>query len=105
MPDAHEAYLRLVDVDQAQDWDSRGRFFAAAAEAMRWILVEGARRKHRFRHGGGRSRLDLDRLNVVGEETPEDLLALDDVLTALSAEEPIVAEVVKLRYFAGVTVQ
>ena len=101
----HEAYLRLVDVEKAQQWDSRGHFFAAAAEAMRRILVENARRKQRIRHGGGRTRLDLDRLNVVGDEKPEDLLALDDALTELSAEEPTVAEVVKLRYFAGLTIQ
>lgn len=101
----HEAYLRLVDVEKARQWDSRGHFFAAAAEAMRRILVENARRKLRIRHGGGRKRRDLDQLTAVGESTPDELLALDRALTDLSAEEPVVAQLVELRYFAGLTIQ
>jgi RNA polymerase sigma factor (TIGR02999 family) len=100
----HEAYLRLVDDAQAQHWNSRGHFFAAAAEAMRRILIEKARRKRRLRHGGGRQRLDLDQLDVM-EESPEGLLALDEALEQLAREEPTVAEVVKLRYFAGLTIE
>jgi RNA polymerase sigma factor (TIGR02999 family) len=100
----HEAYLRLVDDSQAQHWNSRGHFFAAAAEAMRRILVEKARRKQRLRHGGGRQRLDLDNLEVM-EETGEDLLALDEALERLAREEPAAADVVKLRYFAGLTIE
>ncbi|HJZ93663.1 MAG TPA: ECF-type sigma factor [Gemmataceae bacterium] len=106
----HEAYLRLVgDVahvaHQPKDWNGRGHFFAAAAEAMRRILVESARRKGRARHGGDRRRVDLDQLSVAGEEPAEDLLALDDALHRLEAEEPAVAAVVKLRYFAGLTAE
>jgi RNA polymerase sigma factor (TIGR02999 family) len=100
----HEAYVRLVDVDKAQHWNSRGHFFAAAAEAMRRILVENARRKHRLRHGGGRQRLDLDPLNLLDEGASEDLLALDQALERLAAEEPAAAKVVQLRYFAGLTI-
>jgi RNA polymerase sigma factor (TIGR02999 family) len=100
----HEAYLRLVDDAQAQHWNSRGHFFAAAAEAMRRILVEKARRKQRHRHGGGRQRLDLDKVEVM-EEAAEGLLALDEALEQLAQEEPAVAEVVKLRYFAGLTIE
>lgn len=101
----HEAYLRLVDLKIAQRWDSRGHFFAAAAEAMRRILVENARHKQRIRHGGGRRRLDLDELRVA-EETPADaILTVDEALAKLDAEEPVVAEVVKLRYFAGLTLE
>jgi RNA polymerase sigma factor (TIGR02999 family) len=105
----HEAYLRLVG-DQCPGssplhWYSRGHFFAAAAEAMRRILIEKARRKQRRRHGGGRQRLDLDKLEVEVEETADILLALDEALERLSREEPTVAEVVKLRYFAGLTIE
>ena len=99
----HDAYLRLVDVDEAQKWNGRGHFFAAAAEAMRRILVENARRKRRVRHGGGRKRLTLADLDLVVEPPDEDLLALDEVLGRLDAEHPEVAAVVKLRYFAGMT--
>src|SRR5271166_6072764 len=82
----HEAYLRLVDVDQAQHWDSRGHFFAAAAEAMRRILVEAARRKRRSKHGGDRQRIDLDEaLSVVGPQ--EDLVALDSALDRLAQQQ------------------
>jgi RNA polymerase sigma factor (TIGR02999 family) len=99
----HEAYLRLVDTAQAQHWNSRGHFFAAAAEAMRRILVDNARRKHRGKHGGGRARVDLDGLEVAAPERRDDLLALDEALSQLAATEPQAAELVKLRYFAGFT--
>jgi RNA polymerase sigma factor (TIGR02999 family) len=101
----HEAYLRLVGEEEGQHWNSRGHFFAAAAEAMRRILVEKARRKQRLRHGGGRQRLDLDKVDVMQVETAEALLELDDALERLAAEEAAVAEVVKLRYFAGLTIE
>jgi RNA polymerase sigma factor (TIGR02999 family) len=105
----HEAYLRLVassadEPGKEPHWNSRGHFFAACAEAMRRILIEKARHKQRLRHGGGRRRLDLDQLDVADEGTAEDLLALDEALDRLAAEEPEVAEVVKLRYFAGLTI-
>jgi RNA polymerase sigma factor (TIGR02999 family) len=86
------------------EFASRGHFFAAAAEAMRRILVERARRKGRRRHGGGRKRIDLDRLDVAEPTADDDLLALDEALADLAAEEPAVAELVKLRYFAGLTI-
>jgi RNA polymerase sigma factor (TIGR02999 family) len=101
----NEAYLRLVDTEHAPHWSSRGHFFAAAAEAMRRILVEQARRKHRLRHGGGRARVDLDGLEVAAPERGNDLLALDEALTQLAAADPQAAELVKLRYFAGMTVR
>ena len=98
----HEAYLRLVGVDQAQHWDGRGHFFAAAAEAIRRILVESARRKHRLKHGGGRARED-EVGEIASPERPERLLALDEALGRLSGSNPQAAELVKLRYFAGST--
>lgn len=98
----HEAYLRLVG---DQQFDGRGHFFAAAAEAMRRILVENARRKGREKRGGGRVRVDLDRVELAVEESPEDLLALDEALTQLGAEDSVVASVVNLRYFAGLTIE
>jgi RNA polymerase sigma factor (TIGR02999 family) len=99
----HEAYLRLVDVDKVQHWDSRGHFFAAAAEAMRRILVEQARRKSGPRAGGGRQRVALS--DVAGETVgPQvDLVTLSDALDALAATDPRSAELVKLRFFAGFT--
>jgi RNA polymerase sigma factor (TIGR02999 family) len=100
----HEAYLRLVEVERAQHWNSHGHFFAAAAEAMRRLLVERARRKHRQKHGGGRRRVRLGDLPAV-ERSPEDLLALDDALTRLAAEDPAVADLVKLRLYAGFSVE
>jgi len=100
----HEAYLRLV-VNEPLNWNGRGHFFAAAAEAMRRILVENARRKGRFKHGGEHNRVDLDNLDVVGEQPPEDLLELDEALDKLSKEEPLKADLVKLRYFAGLTTE
>ena len=96
----HEAYLRLVG---DQRFENSRHFFAAAAEAMRRILVEAARRKQRLRHGGGRTRVDLDNFDA-GAEPSDDLLALDEALTRLAAEYPAVAEVVKLRHFAGLTI-
>ncbi|MGD9632303.1 MAG: ECF-type sigma factor [Pirellulales bacterium] len=101
----HEAYLRLIGPadDQAQRWDSRGHFFAAAAEAMRRILVEHARRKKRLKHGGERQRVELDSACAVSAEPSVDLLALDEGLNKLAAIQPIKAELVKLRYFAGLT--
>ena len=99
----HEAYLRLVDVKQAQQWNSRGHFFAAAAEAMRRILVERARRKQSRKHGGGR-RVDLDKVEPqFAPPRNEELLALDEALKRFEAEDPRKAELVKLKYFAGLT--
>ena len=99
----HEAYLRLVDTDKAQQWNSRGHLFAAAAEAMRRVLVENARRKQRVKHGGGRQRLDLDEACPVVQPPSDDVLALDEALTRLAACDPVRAELVKLRFFAGLT--
>ena len=99
----HEAWLRLVDVDQAQQWNSRGHFFAAAAEAMRRILVESARRKSRLKHGGGRRQVDLDSGCAITAAPSLDLVALDEALTRLAAEHPEKALLVKLRFFAGLT--
>jgi RNA polymerase sigma factor (TIGR02999 family) len=100
----HEAYIRLVNVKEAQHWDSRGHFFAAAAEAMRRILVDKARRKLRPKHGGDRKRVDLDSACALTEDRHEELLALDEVLTRFAALDPIKADLVKLRFFAGMTV-
>jgi RNA polymerase sigma factor (TIGR02999 family) len=99
----HEAYLRPVDEDAQAQWDSRAHFFAAAAEAMRRILVEEARRKTRLKHGGGRLRIDLEAVDFLAMEPSEDLEALDEALDNLAAEEPAKAELVKLRFFAGLT--
>jgi RNA polymerase sigma factor (TIGR02999 family) len=101
----HEAYLRLVGTDPDQQWNGRGHFFAAAAEAMRRILVEQARRKGRLKHGGGLVRHDLDAdVNVAAPEPGEDILALDEALGRLGEKHPVKAELVKLRHFAGLTV-
>ena len=100
----HEAYLRLVGADAQQPWDSRGHFFAAAAEAMRRILVDNARRKRGLKHGGDRHRQPLDPDSIAAPEAVDDLLALDEALTRLAATEPKVAELVQLRYFAGLTI-
>ena len=99
----HEAYVRLVDIDESQHLESRGHFFAAAAEAMRRILVEQARRKGRLKHGGERQRVDLDSACAVSEPPSLDLLALDEALSKLAADEPAKADLVKLRFFAGLT--
>jgi RNA polymerase sigma factor (TIGR02999 family) len=101
----HEAYLRLVDVEQRQRWDGRGHFFAAAAEAMRRILVERARRKKAIKHGGGRHRIDADTVALVALENDDDLVAIDEALDRLAALDPAKAELVKLRYFAGLTIE
>jgi RNA polymerase sigma factor (TIGR02999 family) len=99
----HEAYVRLVGSDAARIWHSRGHFFAAAAEAMRRILVENARRKHRAKHGGGLARVALDEVEPAAAEASDDLLALDDALGQLAAKDPIKAKLVELRSFAGLT--
>jgi RNA polymerase sigma factor (TIGR02999 family) len=99
----HEAYLRLVDTEMAEHWNSRGHFFAAAAEAMRRILVESARRKGRLKHGRGHARVDLDSGCLVSKAPSLDLVALDEALARLAATEPAKAELVKLRFFAGLT--
>jgi RNA polymerase sigma factor (TIGR02999 family) len=100
----HDAYVRLVDVEQAQQWDSRGHFFAAAAEAMRRILVDQARKKRTRRRGGGARRLDLTLVQPALISKEDDLLALDDALRRLDEFDPIKAKLVKLRYFAGLTI-
>jgi RNA polymerase sigma factor (TIGR02999 family) len=98
----HEVYLRLVGPADERRWENRGHFFAAAAEAMRRILVEAARRKARLRHGGGRRRIEL--VDHPADTPDEDLVALDDALTRLTRRDPVKAELVKLRFFAGLTV-
>jgi RNA polymerase sigma factor (TIGR02999 family) len=104
----HEAYLRLVGGElrdgAARSWDSRGHFFAAAAEAMRRILVENVRRKRSLKRGGDRARQDLDEVLLTTPEPREDLLALDEALNKLAAKHPLKAQLVELRYFAGLTV-
>jgi RNA polymerase sigma factor (TIGR02999 family) len=100
----HEAYLRLVGTDEEKRWDNRGHFFAAAAEAMRRILVENARRKRSGKHGGGMVRQDLDEIHLAAAELCEDLLALDEALERLAEKDAVKAELVKLRHFAGLTV-
>ena len=99
----HEAYIRLVDVDKAQHWNSRSHFFGAAAQAMRRIIVDNARRKRSLKQGGGliRQSVSLDQLSK--PETSDELLAVDDALKTLSAENPAVARLVELKYFGGLT--
>jgi len=99
----HEAYLRLRGARGEPHWDSRGHFFAAAAEAMRRILIDNARRKQRPKHGGDRHRVSGDVASPRPEMPPEDLLALDEALDKLAREEPAKAQLVKLRFFAGLT--
>lgn len=99
----HEAYLRLVGPGTQQTWNSRGHFFAAAAEAMRRILVESARRRKRRKHGGGLKRQELDAERIAAPEVAEDLIALDEALSRLAVADPPVAELVRLRYFGGLT--
>jgi RNA polymerase sigma factor (TIGR02999 family) len=101
----HEAYLRLVGPADDQHWDNRGHFFAAAAEAMRRILVESARRKRARKHGGGRHRVDLPDLPAELDDAGEKLLALDEALARFAAEDPTAARVVELRHFAGLSVE
>jgi RNA polymerase sigma factor (TIGR02999 family) len=99
----HEAYLRLVDVDQAKHWNSRGHFFGAAAEAMRRILVDNARRKQSLKQGGQFQRQDANLDQLSREEVSSDILAIDEVLVKLAQENPPVAKIVELRFFAGLT--
>lgn len=101
----HEAYMRLVDVDKAQHWDSRGHFFAAAAEAMRRILVDAARRKRTQRRGGIRQRLELLDEDLITAPVSDELLDLDEALNKLNYIDARAAEIVKLRVFAGMTIE
>jgi RNA polymerase sigma factor (TIGR02999 family) len=101
----HEAYLRLVDTEMVQHWNSRGHFFAAAAQAMRNILVDNARRKQREKHGGGRHREALDENMPAPPDDAEDLLALDEALCRLAAEDAEAARIVQLRYYAGLSIE
>ena len=101
----HEAYIRLVDAENPPHWNGRGHFFAAAAEAMRRILVERARQKNRVKHGGDRCRVDLDQVCPVESTPSDDLLALDEALARLTLREPSKALLVKLRYFAGLSLE
>jgi RNA polymerase sigma factor (TIGR02999 family) len=99
----HEAYIRLVDVEKAQRWDSRGHFFAAAAEAMRRILVERARCRGRAKRGGGQVRVDLDDALEIVNSRDEEVVALDEALQSLARHDPTAAQLVTLRFFAGFT--
>ena len=101
----HEAYLRLVDVGSAQQWDSRGHFFAAAAEAMRRILVDSARRKASLKRGGDLDRIDVPEISQLSENKQIDLIALDEALTTLEQLHPENAEILKLRFFAGLSLE
>jgi RNA polymerase sigma factor (TIGR02999 family) len=101
----HEAYLRLVAAEHAQQWNSRGHFFAAAAEAMRRILVNRARDRKRLRRGAGRRRVDLSQIELALDTPEDELLALDEALEQLAADDPLGAQLVQLRYFAGLTLR
>jgi RNA polymerase sigma factor (TIGR02999 family) len=101
----HEAYIRLVDTDKVQHWNSRGHFFAAAAEAMRRILIESARRRKAQKRGGVRQWIDLAEVELPSRSGPEELLLLDSELARLTQEDPDAAEVAKLRLFAGLPVE
>jgi len=101
----HEAYIRLVDVEKARHWDSRGHFFSAAAEAMRRILLNRARDKNRLKRGGDRQRIDLDRVEIALDTNDEQLIALDEALDQLAVEDKASAELVKLRFFAGLSLR
>jgi RNA polymerase sigma factor (TIGR02999 family) len=100
----HEAYLRLVDVDKSQAWNSRGHFFAAAAEAMRRILVDQARKRNSRKRGGGLGRLPLDEIEIAVAQPSVDLLAVNDALVKLEQRDKAAADLVKLRYYAGLTI-
>lgn len=100
----HEAFVRLVDVENAQKWNSRGHFFAAAAEAMRRILVENARRRKRLKHGAAFQKNKLDEIPVAADNIQEDLIALDDALTKLNGIDPKAAQLIQLRYFVGLSI-
>ncbi len=99
----HEAYLRLVGGEKSQHFESRGHFFAAAAEAMRRILIDNARRKHAGKHGGGRHRQELLESELVIDSTGDELLAVDAALAKFAIREPVIARLVELRFFAGLT--
>jgi RNA polymerase sigma factor (TIGR02999 family) len=100
----HEAFLRLVDVDKVQGWNSRNHFYVAAAEAMRRILVESARRKRRQKHGGAHHRVELLEADGADSTRPDELLAVDEALTKLAADDQLASDLVRLRYFAGLSV-
>ena len=100
----HEAYVRLVDADKAQKWNSRGHFFAAAAEAMRRILVDNARYKQSQKRGGDRKRLELDDLAAATSDRNDEILAIDEALIALAVVDAQAEKLVRLRYFAGLTI-
>ncbi len=99
----HEAYLRLIGADTSQQWNSRGHFFAAATEAMRRILVNRARDKGRLKRGGDRRQIDLDRIEIALDTHAEDLIALNEAIESLAAEDQACAELVKLRFFGGLS--
>jgi RNA polymerase sigma factor (TIGR02999 family) len=101
----HDAYIRLVGVEKAQHWNSRGHFFAAAAEAMRRILINRARDKHRVKRGRDYKRLDLDQIEVALNTPDEELIELDDAIQGLAGADPVGADLVKLRFFAGLTLK
>jgi len=101
----HEAFVRLVDQNQPQQWDGRGHFFAAAAEAMRRILIDQARRKQADKHGGGWHRLDVMDAELAVDSGGSDLLAVNEALTRLAVQEPQAARLVELRFFAGLTLE
>jgi len=101
----HEAYVRLVSPDDEQKWNHRGHFFAAAAEAMRRILIESARRKHRVKHGGDHHRIELDDERLVCSVPSEQIVAIDEALERFAQEEPEKAQLVKLRFFAGLSLE
>jgi RNA polymerase sigma factor (TIGR02999 family) len=101
----HEAYLRLVGGEGERHWDDRGHFFAAAAEAMRRILIESARRKKRGKHGGEHERVDLEEHDVAVQLPTDEILALDEALTRLAKEDPAAAQVVGLHFFAGLSIE
>jgi len=101
----HDAYIRLVDVEKAQHWNSRGHFFGAAAEAMRRILVDRARQKLSPKHGGDLVRHDVDSEEIASLASPEEIVAVHDALDELADEDPLAADLVKLRYFAGFSIE
>jgi RNA polymerase sigma factor (TIGR02999 family) len=101
----HEAYLRLVESAKGQHWDSRGHFFAAAAEAMRRILIDSARSKSAGKRGGAWKRIDLNNVTLIDSTGPDDLLELDDTLDKLGRQDPQAAQLVKLRFYAGLTIE
>jgi RNA polymerase sigma factor (TIGR02999 family) len=101
----HEAYLRLVGGDADRNWDGRGHFFAAAAESMRRILINRARDKNRLKRGGGKKRMELDEIAVALDTPDEELLALDEALQALAEDDPVAAQLVELKFFAGLSLR